>query len=119
MAKLSMAQAAKRFDVSRATLAKHLSAGKISGERDAVGTWQLDVSELSRVYRLRGAAAPAEAAPVAGGGTEALQGEIKLLQARLEAAEQLAEERARHLDDLRKLLGQERPARRSWFPWGR
>ena len=43
-----------------------------------------------------------------------LQGEIKALQARLDAAEAMAEERARHLDDMRKLL--ERP-RRGWWPF--
>ena len=39
MAKLSVREAAKRFDVSRPTLVKHLKSGKISGEALTGGAW--------------------------------------------------------------------------------
>ena len=114
-----MAQAAKVFVVSRPTLANHLESGKISGEK-VDGAWQLDRAELQRVYKFRNAKTanalhedlPANA-PLA---TDALQAEIKLLQAKLEAAQNLAAERALHLEDLRKLLERPAPAptRRWW-----
>ena len=122
MSKVSMKQAAKLFQVSRATLAKHRDQGKISGEK-VDDVWQFDVAELARVYPRRGAApAPAGRADWAGQDTPAapdLSPEIKVLQAKLEAAEQLAEERARHIEDLRRLLEapQDRPARRRWWPF--
>lgn len=122
MSKVSMKQAAKLFAVSRATLAKHRDQGKISGEK-VDDVWQFDVSELARVYPRRDAApAPAGRAELAGQTTPAapeLSAEIKVLQARLEAAEQLAEERAKHIEDLRRMLEapQDRPARRRWWPF--
>lgn len=105
-----MAKAAKMFEVSRPTLAKHHEQGKVSGEK--IGdAWQFDIAELARVYPRRGVK-PATASPIlhadfaevdrdAAGG---LQAEIRVLQAKLEAAEKLAEERGRHLNDLRRLL---------------
>lgn len=120
MSKVSMAKAAKMFEVSRPTLAKHHEQGKISG--DKIGdAWQFDIAELARVYPRRGAK-PAIPLPIlhadfaefdkdtAGG----LHAEIRVLQAKLEAAEKLAEERGRHLHDLRRLLPgpDDRPAPR-------
>ncbi|WP_282029843.1 helix-turn-helix domain-containing protein [Paracoccus marcusii] len=110
MSKVSMAKAAKMFEVSRPTLAKHHEQGKISGVK--VGdAWEFDISELARVYTRRGAK-PATPSPdlhadlpdVDRGTAGELQAEIRVLQAKLEAAERLAEERGRHLDDLRRLL---------------
>jgi len=48
-----------------------------------------------------------------------LPGHGRERQPRLEAAEALAEERARHIEDLRKLLTgpESRPARRRWWRW--
>lgn len=130
MSKISMAKAAKMFEVSRPTLAKHREQGKISGQKidDA---WQFDIAELARVYPRRGAE-PATPLPIlhadfaevdrntAGG----FQAEIRVLQAKLEAAEKLAEERGRHLNDLRRLLpgtdDRPTPRRGLWNRlWGR
>ena len=110
MSKVSMAQAARIFAVSRPTLAKHLKDGKISGEKTIKGKhefWQIDMAELARVYPRRAEVAAREHDKFTKADTPAapdLQAEIKLLQAKLEAAEQLAEERARHIEDLRALL---------------
>ena len=119
MGKISMARAAQIFAVSRPTLLKHLQQGKISGEKTTVDKntfWQIDESELARVYPRRDAVSADLPANLTTGGTGAapdLQAEIRVLQAKLEAAEKLAEERARHLDDLRKLLPA--PEKRRWW----
>jgi hypothetical protein len=127
MSKVSMAEAAKLFEVSRPTLAKHLKEGKISGNHVSVNgakVWQLDMAELKRVYQRRGKAVDGGlhdglAAIAPDPGTE-LQAEIRVLQAKLEAAERLAEERLKHLDDLRRMIpGPEaKPTRRGWWPFG-
>lgn len=107
MSKVSMAKAAKMFAVSRPSLAKHIEKGKISAEK--VGdTWQIDMSELQRVYPYRDVkddtaghdTLSARASPT----DNDLHAENKVLQAKLEAAETLAQERAEHIEDLRKLL---------------
>jgi len=125
MAKVSMLEASKLFNVSRPTLLKHLQQGKISGEKVKIEKnefWKLEVSELARVYDRREAASPDPAPELTNTGTTRdteLQAEIRVLQAKLEAAQALAEERARHIDDLRKLLPGpgEVPTRRRWWPW--
>ena len=127
MSKVSMAQAAKIFAVSRPSLAKHLKKGKISGEK--VGeNWQLDMSELKRVYPYRDAkTATDEHATLsgrAGDSSQELQAENNLWRAKLEAAEAMVEERGRHIEDLRKLLerpvrgAQDTPKPRNWWPFG-
>lgn len=131
MAKISMAKAAQVFAVSRPTILKHLQQGKISGEKTVQGKntfWQIDESELARVYPRRDEVAPELPDNLTNTGTQAapeLHAEIKLLQAKLEAAEALAQERAEHIEDLRKLLPgpedrqQDRGPRRRWWPWRR
>ena len=129
MSKVSMAEAAKLFEVSRPTLSKHLKEGKISGNHVFVNgakVWQLDMSELKRVYQRRGESPESHLhddlpAPSQTKETE-LQAEIRVLEAKLEAAEKLAEERARHLEDLRHLLPAKKDfesnqRRKGWWPW--
>lgn len=56
MAKVSVAEAARLFKVSRPTLTKALKKGTISGEKtviDGSEFWQVDTAELSRSYVLR------------------------------------------------------------------
>ena len=126
MSKISMAEAAKLFAVSRPTLAKHLKQGKITGEqvqRDKQKIWQLDLSELKRVYPYRDVKPDNtlhEELSVAAGGTASdLQAEIRVLQAKLEASEKLADERAKHIEDLRLMLPgpENRPAKGRWWPF--
>lgn len=104
MARLSINEAAKRFDVSRPTLLKHLKAGQISGEKVDGKGWQIDVSELARVYQPRGTAGLPELASVANDLTADLCAENERLRAALAVAEALAEERKRILDEALKLL---------------
>lgn len=127
MPKVSMLEASKLFAVSRPTLMKHLKQGKITGEKVTVDKnvfWKLEMSELARAYPQRIAAPPKqqELPPEFTNSytppDTALHAEIKLLQAKLDAAERLLEERQKHLDDLRGLLTDRRPAeRRPWWRW--
>lgn len=131
MARLSLRQAAERFDVSRPTLSKALKAGTLTGERDdATGAWLVDASELARLYRPR--TAPAETAeveaPPATAELAELRTALELERAKREAAERLADERGRHIEDLRRMLpaptvaapshdsGAVTPRRRTWWP---
>lgn len=125
MGKISMAEAARVFGVSRPTLLKHLQQGKISGEKTTVEKntfWQIEESELARVYPRRDEIAANTADNITFTGTDAagnLQAEIMVLQAKLEAAQSMIEEKDKHLDDLRKMLPgpQDRGHGRRWWPW--
>ena len=125
MALISMSEAAKRFAVSRPTLSKALRDGKITGKK-VDDAWQLDTAELMRVYKPRGESdlpplQPEVAAKLPerdGNEVSALQAEIRRLQDAVEAERQARALVERHLDDLRRLLTDQRPARRRWWPWG-
>ncbi len=120
MSKISMAKAARMFAVSRPTLAKHREKGKITGEKLGEA-WQFDTAELARVYPYRDVKPAgdihAELSSQAGATDKDLQGEIKLLQAKLEAEQQARALLERHLEDLRQLLPgpEDRPVRRRWW----
>lgn len=104
MARLSINEAAKRFDVSRPTLLKHLKSGQISGEKVDGKGWQIDTSELARVYQPRGAAGLPDLPSVANDLAADLRAENERLRAALAVAEALADERKRILDETLKLL---------------
>ena len=131
MDKMSLREAVKHFDVSRPTLQKALKSGKVSGVQDGKGHWQVDPSELSRVYQARGANAAKVDKALTGNLSAQNRGlpgkddvELSVLRAELEqerirrgAAEVLAEERGRHIDDLRRLLPAPgaTPQRKRWW----
>lgn len=139
MAKLSVRAAAAQFDVSRPTLTKWLKSGKISGERQSPedgGGWLIDPAELIRAGIKARSEHKAEAVnlpPVADGNLtgfdrglpvnaeselKALQAELEIERARREAAEAIAEERGRHIEDLRRLLPPPDAAQRKrWRLW--
>jgi len=131
VANLSLREAVKHFEVSRPTLQKALKSGKVSGGQDGQGHWQVDPAELARVYRPRAAGvANAEGAGVVNFATQNRtlpgkdEGELSALKAELAqeralraAAEALADERARHIDDLRRLLPPPDAKPRRWWPW--
>lgn len=131
MANVSIREAAKLYQVSRPTLTKALQSGKISGVQDGKGQWQIDPSELARVYQ------PRTGHPENTGKDEpinftskntTLQSEVEVLKAWLADAEQraavaeaLAEERNKHIEDLRRMLpAPDNTPRHGWrWPWQR
>ena len=119
MAKLSVSAAARIYAASRPTIQKHLKNGKISGEKDADNHWQIDTAELNRLYTLRDAGA-VQTLPETLSNRDTplnddLKAEIEVLKARLEAAEAMAAERGKRLDQLMPLLAS--PKKRKWRFW--
>jgi len=128
MTKLSPRDAVKLYQVSRATLLRALSDGKISADKTDAGHWLIDGAELARVYSLRASQKAVcrtdphhmcqrETPPETG-----LSHDLELRLARAEA--ELAAEREkvelleRHLDDVRRMLPPPDPKpRRGWWPW--
>ncbi len=121
MANLSLREAVKHFEVSRPTLQKALSTGKLSGVRDGQGHWTIDPSELARVYPPRSGDGQAEHPPLPVKLTTvntpdpdefaALKARLGEAERRAVVAEALAEERGRHIEDLRRMLPSPSPAR--------
>ena len=118
------------------TLQKTVKSGKVLGVQDGKGVWQVDPSELARVYRSRSAGVESpESVQVNNFPTvnsdlpgkpdpeiQALKAALEVEQAKREAAEELADERARQIEDLRRMLpapGAPTPAPRCrrWWPW--
>lgn len=96
MAKVSIKEAVKRYAVSRPTVFKHLKSGKLSGEKDPVKGWQIDSSELARVYDPRTTAATvADPSP---------ENEVTRLKRELAVAQALVEERGAQLERLDKVI---------------
>lgn len=139
MAKLSVRATAAQFEVSRPTLTKWLKNGKISGERlpkEDGGGWLIDSAELARAgVKPRSAPEPEAVNAESQNSGEltgfaiglpgnndaevsALKAALELEKAKREAAEGLAEERARHIEDLRRMLpAPDAKPRRRWWPW--
>lgn len=130
MANVSIREAVKIYQVSRPTLTKALKTGKISGVQDGKGQWQIDPSELSRVYQPRAGQPENIDQGISVNFTSAnttLQDEVDALKTRLADAEQraavaeaLADERSKHIDDLRRMLpAPEQAQRRRHWPWSK
>lgn len=60
MASLSLNKAAKEAGVAKTTLLSALNSGRISAEKNDKGHWQIDPSELFRVFPRTGSLEPAE-----------------------------------------------------------
>lgn len=122
MANVSIREAVKLYSVSRPTLTKHLKNGEITGVQDGKGHWKIDTSELARRYDARSTEAVNEQAKLTTSNTpeiEDLRIALVKAEARAEAAEQLAQERADRIEDLRRLLpAPSEPRKRpGWWPW--
>lgn len=129
MAKISLREAVKHFDVSRPTLQKALKSGKISGVQDGKGAWTIDPSELARVYHPRTPEVekiyhhlpdnfPTQNTPFSGE-VDTLKTRLAEAEQRAAVAEALAEERGKHIEDLRRMLPAPARPPRGWWPWRR
>lgn len=139
MAKMSIREAVKHYQVSRPTLTKALKSGKVSGTQDGQSKWSIDPSELARVYHPRLSSQTLSDLQNSGQSEAKFtvpitkdKGEIDQLRAHLsevemraakaemraDAAELLAQERAERIEDLRRMLPvpDRSPKRRWWWP---
>jgi len=131
MPSLSPRQAVKMFAVSRTTLMKALDNGKLSGQKDDAGRWQIDAAELRRVYQARSAHNVKAERPSSDhvdqtepGHRPPVDSDVIARLARAEAALDAEREKnailERHLDDLRRMLpGPGERKRQGWWPWRR
>ena len=128
MPKLSPRDAVRLYRVSRATLTKALSDGKISAEKTDAGHWQIDPAELARVYAPR---APQKAVSRAspdqvsrdepgqstGPDTVDMAARLARAEAALDAERAKVDLLQRNLDDLRRMLPPPDAKPRRWWPW--
>ena len=129
MALLSLREAEKRFDVTRPTLTKALNNGKISGTKNDKGHWTIDHAELARVYTPRPLPDEQESGTddftTQNTGKNAqstlelvkahqdIEEKLRALEQELAVAKALAAERGRILDQMMKLI----PDQRANSPW--
>lgn len=100
----TLGSAAKLTGKSKSTLLRAIQSGRMSGSKDDNGNYQIETSELLRVFpaTVRGASDDAPRTDERNG-TE---------RAEIEGLRALAEERQRTIDDLRRRLDQESEERR-------
>lgn len=125
MALLSLREAERRFDVTRPTLTKALNSGKISGTKNDKGHWTIDHAELARVYAPRSLPDEQESGTDdfttqntgknAGTALELVKAhqdieeKLRALEQELAVAQALSAERGRILDQMMKLIPDQRP----------
>lgn len=128
MANVSIREAVKLYQVSRPTLTKALKNGVISGVKDGKGQWQIDPSELARVYHPKSeqmeiADKPLPGklttvnTPLPGEEVDTLKAQLAKAEQRAAVAEALAEERGKHIEDLRRMLPSPQEAKRLGWRW--
>jgi len=128
MPKLSPRDAVRLYRVSRATLTKALSDGKISAEKTDAGHWQIDPAELARVYAPRapqkavsraspGQVSRDEPGQSTGPDTVDMAARLARAEAALDAERAKVDLLQRNLDDLRRMLPPPDAKPRRWWPW--
>lgn len=92
MEKLSLNKAAKEASVAKSTLLEALNSGRMSAGKNDKGHWQIDPSELFRVFPKTGSSEHGEPKPTPSGSLQkttengALEVEVKMLREMLEEA---------------------------------
>lgn len=115
----TLGEAAKATGKSKATISKAIKSGRISARKDETGTFHIDPSELHRVYPPTVQSEPLETPANTPQKTD-IDGNIRELQARLEAAQErlldketviadLKEDRDRWRQQATALLSDHRP----------
>jgi len=109
--KLSLNAAAKHYKVSKSTLSEALNNGRLSAKKDSRGRWQIDPSEMDRVFPLNSTERTKDRNPNAYSNTEN-HTEIIRLKAELDAEKRLRERAEGEVSDLRDRLDGETEERR-------
>jgi excisionase family DNA binding protein len=104
MGVLSASQAAKRVGVSVPTITRALKKGKLSSTPREGGGYEIDESELLRVFPPKVTPDSDETLTKLGNDTDGKGNETPVLQARVDLLERLLDERADTIDDLRRRL---------------
>ena len=97
----TLGEAAKATGKSKATISKAIKSGRISAKKDETGTFNIDPSELHRVYPPTVSTEQNET-PVNASVKTDNDGTIRELQARLEAAHERLSDREGVISDLRE-----------------
>ncbi|MCB1466201.1 MAG: hypothetical protein KDK08_03420 [Rhizobiaceae bacterium] len=117
----SLSEAAKATGKSRATIQRAIKAGKISAPKDEHGNYAIQPAELHRIYPKQDETSHGHVHETLRNSddTAGNSNDLRLLEAKLEASERMAEERERELrhrdqtiDDLRERLDREGEERR-------
>jgi len=117
----TLGEAAKATGKSKATISKAIKSGRVSARKDETGTFHIDPSELHRVYPPAASSEQRETHVNTPERTN-IDGTIRELQARLEAAHERLSDKEAVIADLREdrdrwrqqasaLLSDQRPPR--------
>jgi DNA-binding MurR/RpiR family transcriptional regulator len=109
-------QLAHVLGVQPSTITRDIKKGKISANKNERGEFEIDASEIARAYagriRIDGAGNIAAKGEMQNEATPKATDATATLQARLEAAERLLDDREQTIDDLRRRLDEEAEERR-------
>jgi len=97
----TLGEAAKATGKSKATISKAIKSGRISAKKDETGTFNIDPSELHRVYPPT-VSTERNKTPVNASVKTENDGTVRELQARLEAAHERLSDKEGVIADLRE-----------------
>jgi len=97
----TLGEAAKATGMSKATISKSIKNGRISASKDETGTFRIDPSELHRVYPPTVSSEQKET-PESTPAKADIDGTIRELRARLEAAQERLSDKDTVIADLRE-----------------
>ena len=97
----TLGEAAKATGKSKAAISKAIKSGRVSARKDETGTFHIDPSELHRVYPPTVYSEQKET-PANTGENANIDGTIRELQARLEAANERLSDKEAVIADLRE-----------------
>ena len=97
----TLGEAARATGKSKATISKAIKSGRISAQKDEIGTFHIDPSELHRVYPPTVSSEQEETPKKTLARTD-IDGTIRELQARLEAAHDRLSDKETVIADLKE-----------------
>lgn len=128
---LSIREAAREAKVSKSTILRAIQRGRLSADRDDDGNYQIDPSEVFRVYPPRtdagtgpsGQGTPPTDAAVMQARIEGLDAQLAMMRERLDEMRgerdiwrEQAQSAQRQAEGAQRLLADRRPGR-GWFRW--